>query len=79
MMKEKKETKIAANVSSGAEKVERVEKTVAAENQTPSTVKTTKKQTVTKKTAAKTAADKTKKEKQAANARVEAAIKKKEL
>ncbi len=79
MMKEKKETKIAANVSSGAEKVERVEKTVAAENQTPSTVKTTKKQTVTKKTTAKTAADKTKKEKQAANARVEAAIKKKEL
>lgn len=78
-MEEKKETKVAENVSSGAEKVERVEKTVQTEKkQAPSTAK---KKVVSKKTVAtaKTEQDKkVEKENARAKERVAAALKKKE-
>ena len=80
-MEEKKQTKVAKNVSSGAEKVERIEKTV--QTQKPQT----RQSSVRKKTVTETRTDepkksetaqKTEKENARAKARVAAALKKKE-
>ncbi len=78
-MEEKKEEKVAQNVSSGAEKVERVEKTVQ-EKKTKSQAPT-KKKVVTKKTVEKAGGENAKqaeKENARAKARVAVALKKKE-
>ena len=84
-MKEKQQTEIATNISSGAEKVEKIEKT-AQETDGVSTKETVKK-TVKKPTAKRQETvkeekidvkHKTAKEKRAAEARVNAALKKKE-
>jgi germination protein YpeB len=79
-MKEKKETKIAENISSGAEKVEEIEKTVQKKSKTANgkrTQETSKEEKIdVKKMNAATSDGKAEKESQAAKARVEAALKK---
>ncbi|MBQ7924535.1 MAG: germination protein YpeB [Clostridia bacterium] len=80
-MEEKKETKVAKNVSSGAEKVERIEKNVKTQKpQSQATQKTVSKKVVTEKKEEKEPAveKKTEKENERAQARVAAALKKKE-
>lgn len=81
-MKENKQTEIATNVSSGAEKVETIQKTVQQKDDNKGVaVKKTVKKTNTqpkKSTEKSEVAKKTEKENKKANARVERAIKKKE-
>ena len=79
-MEEKKETKVAKNVSSGAEKVETIEKSVQTKKTQPTTARTNK-TVVTKKQENKPKSEttqKTEKENERAKARVAAALKKKE-
>ena len=82
-MKEKKETKIAENISSGAEKVEEIEKTVQKKSKTENgkrTQETSKEEKIdVKKMNAASSNGKAEKESEAAKARVEAALKKQQL
>lgn len=75
-MKEQKTTEIATNVSSGAEKVEIVEKQVKTENPSVSVETKAGKKTVSTRTKKQPASKATQKEEKAAKARVDAALKK---